>query len=753
MNNNRRSIGFFLLIICVYSLLWIYIFQNNDWIRSLLASVGPLITGVISLYWLMRAYKQTSGKSRNFWLLLSNGVLLYILANTIWIMNQILFESTNYTNLSYIIWLFAYSLFLIALIYKVKLLSLHIRNNPYTFYVFVFMIFAVSVVMHYLVTPIMANNESLVAILATMMYPIFNLSYLFLIALLYFLSHQSPENKNLLFIIVGIFLQVIADLSYTFQTLNGIYQTGSWIDLIYMVALLLIGFSGQNVSSESYESKWEMNDFFKKMEDKIPYAIAILLLVLVTSSYDWKLNYLSAGLSIIFVIIIVRQVKITASNKKLMSEFRHLAYHDLLTGLKNRTSFSSDLGSMIAEANHNRCSPAILLIDLDRFKNVNDTLGHVIGDQILTLAGERLKSIFSIDSIYRIGGDEFVIVIENATEQTCISIANKVLNTFKKPFEFNQYEIAVTPSIGISLYPDNGKTRDLLLKNADTAMYLAKASGKNNYRFFTNELNEKVTRKVELENELRKALDQGQFSLVYQPKIELKSGVVIGMEALLRWDHPKLGHISPQEFIPILEETGNIVSVGEWVLRTACMQTKKWHEKGFSTLAVSVNVSVRQLEHYRFIEMVKEVLKDTGLNSNFIELEITESIMKNVDDTITILSQLRELGLSTSIDDFGTGYSSLHILKELPIDAIKIDKSFVQDISDQTSLSMVKTIIDIGLNLKLDVIAEGIEEEYQAKILDEQGCNYGQGYLYSKPIDPKQFELYLEEQTILLKEA
>nr|WP_255639771.1 EAL domain-containing protein [Aquibacillus saliphilus] len=439
-----------------------------------------------------------------------------------------------------------------------------------------------------------------------------------------------------------------------------------------------------------------------------------------------------------------RQVLVLKRNRELIKEYQFLAYHDPLTGLGNRTSFKKNLEKMMDATNDEGQSMAMFLMDLDRFKNVNDTLGHVIGDCILEETAKRLKCSLGSHLIYRIGGDEFVILVENVSEQTCIQISQKILASFDKPFVVKHHEIVVTPSIGISMYPSHGDTGDLLLRSADAAMYYAKADGKNKFHFFNTELNQLMTRKVELENELRKGLKQNEISLFYQSKLELHTKKIIGMEALMRWNHPTLGSIAPVEFIPIAEETGQILELGEWAIRTACEQTKEWHDKGFRYLIVSVNVSVRQLEHSDFITMVKEALEDTGLDPEYLELEITESIMKNIVEITDTLYKLRAMGVSTSIDDFGTGYSSLHILKELPIDTIKIDKSFVDDIGGPTSLSMIKTIIEMGKNLKLNVVAEGIEEEYQARILEEYQCDFGQGYLYSKPINSEQFEIYLK---------
>jgi EAL domain-containing protein (putative c-di-GMP-specific phosphodiesterase class I) len=296
------------------------------------------------------------------------------------------------------------------------------------------------------------------------------------------------------------------------------------------------------------------------------------------------------------------------------------------------------------------------------------------------------------------------------------------------------------------MYPEHGENSEDLLKNADAAMYLAKENGKNHFRFYNYELNEVLARKMQIEHELSKAIERNEFSLFYQPKVDLHTQNMIGMEALLRWNHPELGLISPVEFIPIAEETGQIISIGEWVLNTACKQNKIWHEKGLSTCCVSVNVSVLQFQQGDFLKVVTEALKESNLEAKYLELEITESIMQNINESRELLAGFRAMGVKTSIDDFGTGYSSLDILRNLPIDTIKIDKSFIDDIEAPCQQPFIKAIIELGLNLNVTVVAEGIENENQLQILLANNCTIGQGYLFSKPVDATEFEKLLRNK-------
>lgn len=324
-----------------------------------------------------------------------------------------------------------------------------------------------------------------------------------------------------------------------------------------------------------------------------------------------------------------------------------------------------------------------------------------------------------------------------------IAIAESILTGSTKSFSIEGNELVVTPSIGISIYPEHGEDPELLFKNADAAMYLAKEQGKNNFQFYNPSLHDLLFRKMNLENGLRRAIEKKQFSLHYQSKVDMRTGKMVGMEALLRWEHPEFGIVSPAEFIPVAEETGQIVSIGEWVLKTACEQTKRWQNAGLPLIYLSVNVSVRQFQQNDFIQTVRNILQETHLDAHFLELEITESIIQNLKQSTEILHDLRVLGVRTSIDDFGTGYSSLYVLKTLPVDLIKLDKSFIDDLNDPTNQAIVKAVTEIGTTLNLQVIAEGIEQEQQVEILLKHNCRYGQGYLFGRPVPAQEFEKQL----------
>ncbi|ALC92466.1 histidine kinase [Bacillus sp. FJAT-18017] len=422
-----------------------------------------------------------------------------------------------------------------------------------------------------------------------------------------------------------------------------------------------------------------------------------------------------------------------SERKKTEETIQQMAYFDSLTGLPNRYRFRTQL---IEALQHNPSQAiSVLFLDLDRFKIINDTKGHSVGDMLLQGVASRLAhTVAEAGVVSRQGGDEFTIFLRNIDREKTVQIARKILNEFSEPFKINGEEFYVTPSIGISMYPIDGKDGETLIKNADTAMYLAKDRGKNNYQFYTSRLQGLSSRKMELETGLRKALEQEQLALFFQPQVELSTGNIIGLEALIRWKHPIRGMIPPSEFIPLAEETGLIVPIGNWVLRKACEQHTLWRRQGYLPMSISVNISVRQFQDDNFLESVKKILEETEMDPSSLELEITESVMRNIDRSIYILNELHQLGVKLALDDFGTGYSSLSNLKHLPIDTVKIDKSFIDDIStEEDGGAMVKTILNMGLHMGFHVIAEGIERQEQVDYLVASGCTVGQGFLFSQP--------------------
>ena len=442
------------------------------------------------------------------------------------------------------------------------------------------------------------------------------------------------------------------------------------------------------------------------------------------------------------------QIGLFIARKQAEERIRHLAHYDELTGLANRSMFSQRLSHALAQARRNGMQLAVLFIDLDRFKNINDTLGHEAGDSVLKEVAERLQGCLrESDTVGRLGGDEFVVLLEGIPQSMhCAEVAQKILTAVARPFALDTQEFHLTASIGISTYPADSEDVQSLLKNADIAMYRAKELGKNNFQFYSAQMNIHTLERLALESSLRGALERNEFLLHYQPKVDIRSGRIIGMEALVRWQHPTKGLIPPMQFIPLAEETGLIVPIGEWVLRTACARNKSWQEQGLPPLRIAVNLSARQFTHENLLQDVARVLNETGLDAAFLELEITESmVMHDPEHAIELLNKLKAMGISISIDDFGTGYSSLSYLKRFPIDSVKIDRSFIRDLPlDGDDAAITQAIIAMAHGLKLKVIAEGVETGEQLSFLRAHKCDEMQGYYFSKPLPEHEFILLVQ---------
>jgi len=432
-----------------------------------------------------------------------------------------------------------------------------------------------------------------------------------------------------------------------------------------------------------------------------------------------------------------------SERKKAEEQIQFLAHHDPLTSLPNRFLLQDRLSQCIARAHRNRDRVAILYLDFDRFKNINDSLGHSVGDEVLQAVAERLQTcIREGDTVARIGGDEFVLLLPDLKEGECVvQVAKKILDLGNKPYAIGNYQLRVTVSVGISVYPDDGTDVDSLLKNADAAMYHAKAAGRDSYYYYTQDMNARALDILQMENSLQSALDNQEFHLCYQPQVDLASGRIVGAEALLRWNHPEKGEIPPGRFIPVAEDRGLISPIGAWVIETACRQNRQWQQEGLRPVQVAVNISAQQLHHAEFSSHLQAVLEETGLSPSLLELELTESaVMQDAEQMIDLLNALKKLGLSLAIDDFGTGYSSLSYLKRFPIDRLKIDQSFIKDLTlRHEEEAITQAIIGMGRTLKMKAIAEGVETDEQLRFLKQAGCDEIQGFLFSKPLPAEEF--------------
>jgi diguanylate cyclase (GGDEF)-like protein/PAS domain S-box-containing protein len=430
----------------------------------------------------------------------------------------------------------------------------------------------------------------------------------------------------------------------------------------------------------------------------------------------------------------------------LQNDFHHMAFHDNITNLPNRRKFNEDMAYIISNASENQRKAAVFFLDLDRFKQINDSFGHTVGDHLIKEVAYRLKAAVGTNGVvYRFAGDEFIIVFPDIeTNEIIHELAKQILVLFEEVFILkNKLEIYTSPSIGISLFPEHGNDYDSLLKHADTAMYLAKSNSRNNYFVYNQDMNLQYEETLLIEHHLRKAIESDELELYYQPKLNLKTGNINGVEALLRWNSPFLGNVPPSKFIPIAEDTGLIISLDEWVLEKACQQNKDWNRIGFShPVKIAVNISPQHFRLPNFEGVVKKVLDKTGLNPNLLEIEITEhSFIDNTEECITCLTKLNKLGVSVAIDDFGIGYSSLNYLRKLPIHSLKIDRTFIQEMAvNSDDIAIVKAITILAHELNLKVVAEGIETSEVIQVLDQLGCDEIQGYYISRPLPKKEFE-------------
>jgi len=453
--------------------------------------------------------------------------------------------------------------------------------------------------------------------------------------------------------------------------------------------------------------------------------------------HDWDNNLTGA-------VIVFHDVSAAQATSTRMA---HLAQHDFLTNLPNRILFEDRIAQAITLANRNDTQLALLFLDLDNFKYINDSLGHATGDAVLQSVARRLEEcIRHSDTVCRQGGDEFVILLVGGKHgEEAAFIADKILNTLARPHLHAKNELYVTSSIGISIYPGDGLDAKTLIKSADTAMYYAKEKGKNNHQFFQDGMNTRAVERQSIETSLRRALEANQFVLHYQPKINLATGKISGVEALLRWDHPEWGMVMPNRYLRIAEDCGLIVAIGKWVLREACAQAQKWQHAGLP-ISIEVNISALEFRQVDFFESVKTTLIETGLEPHFLQLEITESVlMSNAQSSKTILQNLKKMGVLLAVGDFGTGYSSLSYLNQFPLDVLKIDQSFVDGIGKSNDSNViVSAVIGMGNNLRLKVIAEGVENQIQLNFLKERNCLEGQGYLFSCPVAAPECTTLLE---------
>jgi diguanylate cyclase (GGDEF)-like protein len=441
-----------------------------------------------------------------------------------------------------------------------------------------------------------------------------------------------------------------------------------------------------------------------------------------------------------------------SAQKAAEQRIRELADFDVLTGLPNRRLLRDRFAQLLAGAERDKSAIALIFLDLDHFKRVNDSLGHSVGDDLLCEVARRVDTVIRrVDTVARLGGDEFIFALPATHTAAATEVARRLLEVFGKPFAVAGHELTVTGSLGISVFPQDGEDLETLLKNADAAMYKAKELGRNTFQFYNSAMNTATLERLLMESNLRRALAQEEFTLFYQPLVSLQSGLVIGVEALIRWQHPDLGMIMPDRFIQIAEETGLINQIGDWVLCEACRQAQRWVQAGLPPLIMAVNVAPVQFRQAGFVEVVAGALAASGLEASRLELEVTErTVMHDADINLGTLSALHRMGVELSLDDFGTGYSSLAYLKRFPVGKLKIDRSFINDLeTDTDDQAIASTIVSMGRNLRLTVLAEGVETVEQLALLRKMGCDMAQGYHFSRPLPAEQIADLLRQQPFM----
>lgn len=738
--------------------------------------IAPFVSGIFII---KQFFHLKNEKIRYYWLLTAVATFSYGVGMVIFRYNFTFFPNTHSTNLSDLFWYISIILYIFALVFVQSLTKNISKTVQYIFDIIIVMIVVSSISWHFVIAPILdsAIEFGFMYTVVSVSYPIAILVMLFALLSLYYMSQSVLPKKVFIINVIAFSILLFANMDYLYLTMNNLYLSGSYMDPLWPLSMLLFGLASVYNKKDGkvlVESETEQKRNSGKIIDfltiklMLPYLSVITIFIFMIFQGNLAINSLVIGSIASTLLIIIRQILTLVQNSELIFETKELnreleikvqqrtkeiieknqeleesirkieyiAYHDSLTSLTNRRYFEEKIESAIQETNQLNSRFAIMFIDLDRFKFINDTLGHHTGDLLLVSVSNLLKNIVGKDNVVsRQGGDEFMILVRNTSKEEAERLAEQIINELQKPISINGNELFITSSIGISLYPDHGSSLNSLIKRADTSMYSAKEQGKNRYQTFNVSMDDHITLKVNLENGLRKAIELNELSIAYQPKLELLSNEIIGVEALLRWKHSEYGNISPSTFIPLAEETGLILKLGEWVLREACLQLKKWEDEGVEHLGVSVNVSTIQFIQKDFVEKVEAILKDTLADPVYLELEITESSTMDTELVISKLNKLKQLGIKISIDDFGSGYSSLSHIKNLPIDILKIDKSFINDIeNDQSNQAIVSTILALATNLNLKTIAEGVENERQYQILKEKGCDQIQGYFISKPV-------------------
>ncbi|MDR6999103.1 DUF4084 domain-containing protein [Neobacillus niacini] len=770
--------------------IWIYYWKDNESLRTIGGNIFSILAPLFSFITLFLVYKKLKNNDKYFWLLMSLGSFSYVIAEVIWdYYENFLRVEVPFPGWPDLFYMLQIVFYLLAFLFKIwyKRDGLHLIK--FIFDTCIIMTVAITFSWYFIIKEILTQHHvSTLFKFVSMGYPIGDL-ILILGAVSFLMGSEYFFPSRVLYLILGsLVIQVFADSAFLYLSAKSLYVSGGPYDPLWALSLLLMGISGTYYRPDNNKNYFQdinkkkktyfIKDFFS-FRLLLPY-LSVIFLFMVMIIQRREINSLIVGSAVAIFLVISRQIFTLLENQTLLTKYhtlteeleqkieerteelsnknqqlitavhkmKHMAYHDVLSGLPNRRLFLEHLSIAIADAKRNSYKLAVVFIDLDRFKNINDTLGHDFGDLLLKhVSKQMLNCLRKMDTISRQGGDEFTILLNEISNETeIIQLIQQLQSIVAKSIRIKGHELHVSMSIGIAVYPADGSSPEELMKHADMAMYSAKEGGRNSFKFFSTEMNDNISRKMQLENGLRKAIANDEFILHYQPQVNIETGKVIGVESLIRWNPRDAGLISPGEFIPLAEETRLIIPIGEWVLYNACKQAKIWHNSGYSNLKLAVNLSPLQFLHENLVNMVSTILKETGFNPYFLEIEITEGVaVYDAEEAILKMQALRDLGVRISIDDFGTGYSSLIYLKRFPINTLKIAQPFIQDIIRNSSdKSLVSAMISMAHSLGLSVIAEGVETKEQLHALVDLDCDEVQGYIYSKPLTARQFNAMIE---------
>ncbi|NGZ75771.1 putative bifunctional diguanylate cyclase/phosphodiesterase [Saccharibacillus alkalitolerans] len=749
-NRYRFYAGTVLYLIAYYVLL--NAFRGNESVMGWLGNLLNLLPAAAGAFILWGVARKADVGLKRFWRLLMYSSLAYALAMCFWLWDAMSesFVMSLPSPADYL-W-FAEGILicsaLLLLNYK-QLKGLNAVRLLLDASIFMTTMIALSWIL--LIEPLYAQaaaSGSLAFMIMNVSYPIEDLGFLFLLILLMLSNRYAIAVRAQQMLLAAVMLFIVGDSIYLYLLTIDAYAIGSFIDPVWSMSLIAIALSGIESLNPKFSAAFVQKTvrpgkgWLKRL---LPYvSLGTLMVIMLLQMPDFNMIVLCCITGILLVT--ARQILTLAENDELLARLGQYlkvsdraAHHDELTGLPNRRLFSLRLQEAIVQAEKDRAELAVVFMDFNRFKYINDTLGHGVGDRMLQEAAARFEEALPGHCLLaRLGGDEFVILIPRSSgTQTIRSVIAAVEDSLKKPMSIDEHSLHVSTSIGIAVYPADGSSMDELLKNADAAMYRSKKNNGSKAVFFDSSIGSELERRLEIENDLNNVIERNELSLHYQLQVHARTGRIAGVEALLRWKHPVKGYISPADFIPIAEETGAIKPIGEWVLRQACMQQRKWARSGLANLRMSVNVSPRQLQDDHIVESFLEIVRSAEIDPRMLVLEITETFAVNdIPVAVERLSRLRQAGIRVAIDDFGSGYASLKYLKNFKPSLLKIDRGFIACIrqDDEESADMVRAIISLGHSLKIEVLAEGVETPEQLEFLREAGCDEMQGYLIGRPI-------------------